>query len=174
MLHKPWWCLHSCVDIKSRVRQHSLLSQKEDDWIQNLEIIQWHLVVMMLCLDERCWTSAKLYCSCKIWLDQIVQQHPWVRGSNKKSTKKLPRQSAPRIIEKFHISVKRQNDFLTFSVLDTDTDTLNAVICGFSIYWMSVSFYYSLPSQKIIKALQTGPWWYYLAKPREDNLKIRQ
>lgn len=61
MLHKPWWCLHSCVDIKSRVRQHSLLSQKEDNWIQNLEIIQWHLVVMMLCLDERCWTSAKLY-----------------------------------------------------------------------------------------------------------------
>lgn len=54
-------------------------------------------------------------------------------GSNKKSTKKLARQSAPRIIEKFHISVKKQNDFITFSALDTDTDILNAIICGLSI-----------------------------------------
>lgn len=77
MLHKPWWCLHCCVDITSGVRQQSFLSQKEEDWIQDLESIQWHLVVIMLCLDKRCWTNAKLsYCCCKIWLDQIFWQHP--------------------------------------------------------------------------------------------------
>lgn len=114
MLHKPWWCLHCYVFIFSKVRQYSHLSQKEQYWTYNLESIQWHFIVIMFCLDERCWTNTKPFFYCyKTRLDQVFRLYTChLDCGSDKSRDKLARQSAPDITEKIHISVKKKKSHI--------------------------------------------------------------